>query len=264
MTDKIFIPQLWENKSVINLDNYAVKSDLNNFHLKNTNLNMNNYKITNINDASDDNDVVNKKQLDEKVDTIFFANLSKDVGWLLEHHLLPDTYNTQIQQLITRIGTIESKAVKLATKVDTLPVTTGDNDHLLVEVNSNIIVISTNFFFQTSNQAQWHDLSTKNIKEILGDAYIKQKIIGANKQILLYTSKNEWWVKPVFTNYYTLQYKLEYCYREQINLSSTGTFRSSDDSEDVNELNNNIEKVDANSARTYYALSESNLRELSN
>jgi hypothetical protein len=69
MSDKIFIPELWEDKSAINLEKYALKSDLNNFHLKNTNINMNDNTIENIK-IGGINDAVNKSFVENRISSV--------------------------------------------------------------------------------------------------------------------------------------------------------------------------------------------------
>ena len=183
MGETIFIPELWKDNLETNLNN----------------------------------------QLEDKVDIRTFANLSKDVQWLVNNHVLPDTYNTQIQQLLNKINNLKTKlntikTIKTESKIDTLQVTTNANDYLLHEVASDSMVIVSNFYFQTSDESNWHDLSHNKIKDVLGLSNIKQTIVGDNKQIILQTQTNDWWRKHVFTNYYSLKYKLEYITTDNITL----------------------------------------------
>ena len=67
--NKIFIPELWERKTGENLDNYAQKSELNNFILKNTNINMNNHIIENVRNNGN-NDAVNKSYVDTQISSV--------------------------------------------------------------------------------------------------------------------------------------------------------------------------------------------------
>ena len=67
--NKIFIPELWEPKTGENLDNYAQKSELNNFILKNTNINMNNHTIENVKNSGN-NDAVNKLYVDTQISSV--------------------------------------------------------------------------------------------------------------------------------------------------------------------------------------------------
>jgi hypothetical protein len=201
----------------------------------NNDIDMNNNKITNLKDGSSDNDAVNKKQLDEKVDTIIFANLSTDVRWLQDRHVLPDTFNTQIGQLLTRINSydtlsskvsaIEAKLNKLK-EIKTLKVDSRSgyitdkitNEHLLFEVSTFTIIIPGLFTFQTSNGLEWHDLSHHAIRGVLGYNYIRivDKIQENKKQVVLFTYNNDWIRKPIFTNYYSLRYTFEYITTESI------------------------------------------------
>ena len=66
---RIFIPELWEDKAEMNLDNYALKTDLNNFILKNTNINMNDRTIENVK-VGGTNDAVNKSYVDNLINSV--------------------------------------------------------------------------------------------------------------------------------------------------------------------------------------------------
>ena len=66
MGENIFIPELWEPNAEINLDKYSLKSDLNNFHLKNTNINMNDHIIENVK-IGGMNDAVNKSFVENTI-----------------------------------------------------------------------------------------------------------------------------------------------------------------------------------------------------
>jgi hypothetical protein len=175
------------------------------YHNENDDVDMRNHKIINLKDSTEDGDAVTKKQLDEKAET-------------LTNQLDAKANKTDLDTLASKVIENELKlnfmnTIKIVTKIDTLPITTGNN-HLLAEVNSNNIIFISNFFFQTSNETQWHDLSNRTIKDILGLAYINQIIVGDQKEITLHTTNSEWWRKAVFTNHYSLKYKLEYCYIE--------------------------------------------------
>ena len=66
---KIFIPQLWQDESNINLDDYVQKSELNNFILKNTDINMSDHVIENVKNKGS-NDAVNKSYVDNQITPI--------------------------------------------------------------------------------------------------------------------------------------------------------------------------------------------------
>ena len=66
---KIFIPQLWQDESNINLDDFAQKSELNNFILKNTDINMSDHVIENVKNKGS-NDAVNKSYVDTQITAI--------------------------------------------------------------------------------------------------------------------------------------------------------------------------------------------------
>jgi len=67
----VFIPDLWEEKEkpTVNLDfsNYATKTDLNNFVLKNTLIDMNNNRVINLAAPSSNKDAVTKEYIDAQV-----------------------------------------------------------------------------------------------------------------------------------------------------------------------------------------------------
>ena len=60
---KIFIPELWEPKIEERFNDYALKSELNHFILKNTDINMNDHTIENVKNSGS-NDAVNKSYVD--------------------------------------------------------------------------------------------------------------------------------------------------------------------------------------------------------
>ena len=211
----------------------------------NSDIDMNSNKITNLKDGTEDNDAVNKQQLDYKVDIATFASLSRDVQWLMNNHLLPSTYNTQIQQLVTRLGEsenvlnnveslsarlsgIEAKLLKIntlktiATKSKTGYITDQiANDHLLFEVSTFTIILPIMFTFNTSNTQEWHDLQHHRIRGVLGYAYVKivDDIERNKKKVILHTFNDDWMRKSLFTNYYSLRYTFEYITTENVNIN---------------------------------------------
>jgi hypothetical protein len=66
---KIYIPELWEDKPAINLDIYALKTDLNNFILKNTNIDMSDHTIENVK-VGGANDGVNKSFVENRISSV--------------------------------------------------------------------------------------------------------------------------------------------------------------------------------------------------
>ena len=61
----IYIPELWKQKPANNFDIYALKSALNHFIVKNTNINMNDHVIENVKTGGS-NDAVNKPYVNDK------------------------------------------------------------------------------------------------------------------------------------------------------------------------------------------------------
>ena len=92
------------------------------------------------------------------------------------------------------------------------------NEHILTEINANRMILNYQFYFQTSDGSQWHDLKTSAIVGVLGYSYVTTKIIGDKKYIILYSFYTDWQRKPIFSNYYSLNYKLEYVYTEPISV----------------------------------------------
>ena len=66
---KVYIPELWEPKLADKLDNYAHKSDLNNFILKNANINMSDHLIENVKNGRS-TDAVNKSYVDNLIKSV--------------------------------------------------------------------------------------------------------------------------------------------------------------------------------------------------
>ena len=66
---KIFIPELWEPKIEDKFNDYAQKSDLNHFILKNTDINMNDHAIENVKNGGN-SDAVNKSYVDSAINAV--------------------------------------------------------------------------------------------------------------------------------------------------------------------------------------------------
>jgi len=66
---KIFIPELWEPKIEDKFYDYALKSELNHFILKNTDINMNDHVIENVKNSGS-NDAVNKLYVDNAINSV--------------------------------------------------------------------------------------------------------------------------------------------------------------------------------------------------
>ena len=66
---KIFIPELWEPKIEDKLGNFAQKSELNHFILKNTDINMNDHTLQNVKNSGS-NDAVNKSYVDNAINYV--------------------------------------------------------------------------------------------------------------------------------------------------------------------------------------------------
>ena len=66
---KIFIPELWEPKIEDKFNDYALKSELNHFILKNTDINMNDHTIENVKNSGS-NDAVNKSYVDGAINSV--------------------------------------------------------------------------------------------------------------------------------------------------------------------------------------------------
>jgi hypothetical protein len=218
------------------------------YHNENNDIDLKDHKIINVKDGTDNSDGVNKKQLDDKVDFDLFAKLSTDVQWLEQNHVAPTDLDnkatkTELTALfnlvgtcISRVSAVEAKFEKLVTelgknntskkqsKSGVLPVTTA-NDHVLFEVSTFTMISLPQFSFQSSGTpSEWHDLQHHAIRGVLGYAYIKvvDNIQKDKKQVILYTYHNDWMRKPLFSNYYTFNYLLEYVSIEpiQINLGT--------------------------------------------
>ena len=159
--------------------------------------------------------------------------------WLLDNHVSPEQYQslqidigtkvdksslnfTTLNSLLTEMKEIKNKlqnmkAVYMITNTGTIS-TEHKQEHILTEINMNRMIISYQFYFQTSNVEQWHDLKTSAIVGVLGYSYLTTKIIGDKKYIIFYTFYTDWQRKQLFSNFYSLNYKLEYVYTEQISV----------------------------------------------
>ena len=69
MTQKYLFLSYGNLKSRISLDDYAQKSDLNHFILKNTDINMNDHTIENVKNSGS-NDAVNKSYVDNAINSV--------------------------------------------------------------------------------------------------------------------------------------------------------------------------------------------------
>ena len=115
---RVFIPELWEDKSEIDLNNYAQKSELNNFILKNTNINMNDHTIENVKNNGS-NDAVNKSYVDNQISAV--NNLINSVNTLISTVQSKIPYMTFIKESVSGSET----AVKTIPKSIEDPVFTG-------------------------------------------------------------------------------------------------------------------------------------------
>ena len=95
---KIFIPELWETKAEDKLDNYALKSELNHFILKNTDINMNDHVIENVKNSGG-NDAVNKSYVDNQIAAV--NNLINSVNALISSVQSKIPYMTFIKETVT-------------------------------------------------------------------------------------------------------------------------------------------------------------------
>ena len=104
---KIFIPQLWQDEANNNLDDYAQKSELNNFILKNTDINMNNHVIENVKNKGS-NDAVNKSYVDNQITAV--NNLINSVN----------TFISSVQNKIPYLNFIKETVTGSETAVKTI------------------------------------------------------------------------------------------------------------------------------------------------
>ena len=98
--------------------------------------------------------------------------------WLLDNHVSPEQYQslqidlgtkvdksslnfTTLNSLLTEMKEIKNKlqnmkAVYMITNTGTIG-TEQKQEHILTEINMNRMIISYQFYFQTSNGLEWHD-----------------------------------------------------------------------------------------------------------
>ena len=205
------------------------------YHNEGENIDLKNNKITTLKEGTEKEDAVNFYQLEGKVDLTTHARLQQDVTWLENNHVTPNQYQSvltelgtkvdkssitisNLNSLLTRIQEVERKlqnmkAVYMITHTGTLT-NEEKQEHLLTEINANRMILNYQFYFQTSDGSEWHDLKTAAIVGVLSFSYVTTKILGSKKYIYLYTHNTDWKRKPIFSNYYSLNYRLEYVYTE--------------------------------------------------
>ena len=109
---KVFIPQLWEPKIEDKLGNFAQKSELNHFILKNTDINMNDHIIENVRNSGG-NDAVNKAYVDNAINLL--NNLINNVKSLITSVQSKIPYMNFIKETVTgsetAVKTIQSSIV---------------------------------------------------------------------------------------------------------------------------------------------------------
>ena len=115
---KIFIPELWEPKLEDRFNDYAQKSDLNHFILKNTDINMNDHAIENVKNGGN-SDAVNKSYVDTAINSV--NNLINSINALISTVQSKIPYMTFIKETVTGSET----AVKTIQKSIEDPVFTG-------------------------------------------------------------------------------------------------------------------------------------------
>lgn len=95
---KIFIPELWEPKIEDRFSDYAQKSDLNHFILKNSDINMNDHTIKNVKNSGS-NDAVNKLYVDNAINSV--NNLINNVNSSISSVQRTIPYMTFIKETVT-------------------------------------------------------------------------------------------------------------------------------------------------------------------
>ena len=115
---KIFIPELWEPKIEDKFNDYAQKSDLNHFILKNTDINMNDHAIENVKNGGN-SDAVNKSYVDTAINSV--NTLINSINTLISSVQSKIPYMTFIKETVSGSET----SVKIIQRSIENPVFTG-------------------------------------------------------------------------------------------------------------------------------------------